>query len=439
MSARKALLPLAASLALVAGSCGGSQEPIQIGLLADCEGFVASFFDVTLAGAELPLVRRGAAPAGQKPTDGVESAEIGGHPIELSFGCATETTKGTLEARRLVELEQVDLLIGPNIGPTGAVLAVYAKRHPEVTFVIPSGEMLAHLGPGENVFRSSPTFAQVVAGLGAYAYDELGWRRATTIGGADSFTWGFQAGFVAEFCSLGGQIVDRVWLDTFPEEVPALLAEIPTGGVDGFFLAVDSYSAGAFLEQHAERGSNLGRTVIATGSALALEPTLAARLGDDLVGIVTAGDLPPASPELGAYAKEYARAFPEVAETAGATLHTFDLPFHNAMEAVLRALEAVDGDLSDGQRRFRAALAQTELDAPNGHLKLDRNRSAVTPTYLLQVAGNDRGTLSYRPIRTIEDVDASFGGRFGPGSPAPDRTQPPCERGNPPPWASGGW
>ena len=51
------------------------------------------------------------------------------------------------------------------------------------------------------------------------------------------------------------------------------------------------------------------------------------------------------------------------------------------MEAVLLALEAVDGDLSE----LPAALAGTDLDAPNGHIRLDGNRQAVGTNYLQQV------------------------------------------------------
>jgi hypothetical protein len=54
---------------------------------------------------------------------------------------------------------------------------------------------------------------------------------------------------------------------------------------------------------------------------------------------------------------------------------------------------------------------------------------------MFRVTGNDKGALSYRLLKTIENVDASFGGRFGPGDPVPDRTQPPCEPGNVPAWA----
>ncbi len=55
------------------------------------------------------------------------------------------------------------------------------------------------------------------------------------------------------------------------------------------------------------------------------------------------------------------------------------------MEAVLQALEKVHGDLSNGERRFQAALAKVELDAPNGHIRLDGNRQAIGASYLNRI------------------------------------------------------
>jgi len=437
MTARSPLAALAVSLALLGSSCGG-EAPIRIGVITDCEGFLAAFNDVALAGSELPLIRRGATLTGAGPGQGVEGASIAGRPIELFFGCAPDATRGSVEIRRLVEGEGVDVLVGSNFPSIGRAFVQYASLQPDVTFLIPEGEQLSHLAPGPNVFRFSPTFAQQNAGLGAYAYGELGWRRAVTIGTADSNSWGYNAAFISEFCSLGGEIAERVWLDTFPENVPDQLSAVPSDGVDGYYLAVDSYSAGVFLEQQSELSTGLADRVIAGGNSLFLDQSVAARLGDGLVGVVTAGDLPFASPPAGfsEYGSEFESIFPELAGLAGFAAHSFDLAYHNAMEAVLRALEAVDGDLVDGQRRFRAALAEIELDAPNGPIRLDANRQAIAPTYLHQVSANDGGALSFQQLRAIEEVDAGFSGRLSPEGPAPSRSTPSCEAGNPPPWAS---
>ena len=96
-------------------------------------------------------------------------------------------------------------------------------------------------------------------------------------------------------------------------------------------------------------------------------------------GVVIGQPLPaPFAPGPGAwaaYVAEYAKAFPEL---AGFGPFIFAVAHHNAMEAVLAALEKVDGDLSDGQsasalrshlsssKRRKATSGSTRTGAPSG-------------------------------------------------------------------------
>jgi len=120
----------------------------------------------------------------------------------------------------------------------------------------------------------------------------------------------------------------------------------------------------------------------------------------------------------------------------GLASSSFAISYTNAMEAVLRALDEVGGDLADDQRRFMAALAEVELDAPNGRVRLDENRQAIAPNYLHRLENNAQGNLVPVDFRVIADVDQTLGGLFDPDDPPPGRDTPRCERGSPPPWAS---
>ena len=63
--------------------------------------------------------------------------------------------------------------------------------------------------PASNVYRFDTDEAQDVAGLGSYAYRELGWRRAAVVTDVTPVGWQEEAGFVAEFCALGGKVTAR--------------------------------------------------------------------------------------------------------------------------------------------------------------------------------------------------------------------------------------
>jgi hypothetical protein len=51
--------------------------------------------------------------------------------------------------------------------------------------------------------------------------------------------------------------------------------------------------------------------------------------------------------------------------------------YYNSTDAVLKALDQVNGDLSDNNKKFRGALKDMVLDAPNGRITLDENRQAI--------------------------------------------------------------
>ena len=223
-----------------------------------------------------------------------------------------------------------------------------------------------------------------------------------------------------------------------PENAPDQLSAVPSDGVDGYYLAVDPYSAGVFLEQQSELSAGLADRVDRRWQLALLDRSAAAaawrpsrrrryRRGSSLC-VPTCRILG----VRGGVREHLSRA--RRTRRIRSSLLRPRIP--NAMEAVLRTLEAVDGDLSDGQRRFRAALAEIELDAPNGPIRLDVNRQAIAPTYLrsgdcerrrcaeLPAATSDRGSR-----RRLQRAPR-------PGGPAPSRSTPSCEAGNPPPWAS---
>jgi branched-chain amino acid transport system substrate-binding protein len=118
----------------------------------------------------------------------------------------------------------------------------------------------------------------------------------------------------------------------------------------------------------------------------------------------------------------------------------FAYGYYTAMEAIAQALEQVKGDLSDGHSAFNDALANLELDAPLGTIKLDENRQAIMDNFLQQIVKDNTGddVPDVKTIKTIPQVDQTFAGAFSPETPSPDRTHPPCKKGTPPPWTKQG-
>ena len=461
---RFALLALFAalllSLGVLAASCGGEDEEegggtqtdtaaageapeagdvLKIGHLSNCEGPFAPFYDQTTGGAMLPLVNRGAKPKNpDKPSEGVTNATLAGRPVEIVWGCSDSTPdKAVEEARRLVEQEEVDILVGPLSGSEGIAVANYSKERPQVTFVngIAGAQDSTLKVRSPNFFRWHSDGAQWTAGLGDYAYNELGWRRVVTMGDDYDFPYTQIAGFTAEFCALGGQIVERLWPPLGEEDYSSYITQIPQD-VDGFFLGVGGTGTVAFVKQYEQLQGNLGDKII--GGVFMTDPVIHKELKDRVVGVVTAGMTAGDSkePAYVKYSEQLASAFPKL-EGTGASVFAYG--YYTAMEAIAQALEAVDGNLSDDHAAFREEMSTMTLEAPLGDIRLDENRQAIMDNFLQQIVKDQTGdgVPDIKTIKRIPEVDQTFGGFFSPETPSPDRNNPKCKKATPPPWTSG--
>jgi branched-chain amino acid transport system substrate-binding protein len=439
VTGRLAIAALLVCLALLAVSCGrGGSVRIRIGVLADCEGLYGFARDASYAGAELPLIQRGARLLHANPANGINEIEIAGKRVQILLGCGDGTAEETLsEARRMVEQLGADVLLGPTLNGESLALKEYARQRPQTTFVdtVAATQVLTLTHPAQNVFRVGYDGAQLSAGLGAYAFRTLGWRTAVTVAQQQGVAAGGNeyaqvAGFVAEFCALGGKVVKRIW--SAPGEVPAYAAD---KRVDGFFVS-DPVNFEA--EFGALRGSLARRIVggVFMGSAL-----VGPQLQSSLVGVVTGGSGPFVSARPWRnYLAAMAKAFPLLgAQTPLLDAETvFARTYYDAMAAVVSALDQVHGDVSRGERGLRGALASLRLDSPVGLIRFDQNRQAVLPNYLGQYQPSPDGRITYRTIRVVPSVDETFGGYFHTNAPLPSKIYPLCRRRDPPPWARSG-
>jgi branched-chain amino acid transport system substrate-binding protein len=405
------------ALAVLAAGCGGNASSFRIGVLSDCYGPLSGENAVVAAAAELPLVVRGAK-ASRSPLDGVGPVSVAGRRVRLEFGCVAGNEDVISEARRLVEEDGAQAIIGTLDPQQGMVLRAYARRRPQTVFLIQPSDSpeLTLRDPAPNVFRFAPDSAQEVAGLGSYAYKTLGWRTAVTAGDDAPYGWSRVAAFVAEFCALGGRVVDREWFWVGSDTGPAAARG---ASADGVFFAAALSPARPFLRRFAAVRPDVAHHLVAT-SALAGDAT-AARLA---AGAVVAGSLPsiPATAAR-AYAAAFARAFPTL--PAASALSPLVIGYRDGVEAVLEALARAAGDGT----RLGAALRGLTLQSPLGALRLDENRQAVVSSYLSRLAARAD------PVAAIHGVPESFGGLFDAAQPPSGRSTPACVRRRPAPWA----
>jgi branched-chain amino acid transport system substrate-binding protein len=431
---RLARLLAVASLAVGAAGCSGGQEPVRIGLLTDCRGLFKGYEDEMLAGAELPLLERGARLTTGTPSGGVSEAQAAGRDLELVRGC-TEAVEHTIlveEARRLVEVEGVDAVVGGTINESDSlVLRELARKYPDVVFIpVWSGaQELTLRHPAANVYRFDTDEAQDMAGLGSYAYRELGWRRAAVV--TDPLVgWQEAAGFVAEFCALGGNVTARFENSPAPIDLRDPKVARALRGADGVaaFLFGGLYTGPEFLPA-LSRVVGSPETRLVVGRYVLEDSNTIVPIAHPPAGVVGASSIPPANstPAMRDYRRAFTKEFPGLPPSDAET--PIVLAFNDAMEGLLRGLEASDGDLSDGRRRLREELARVRFDLPSSPVHLDRNRQAVRNTYLKRIS---RGG-GFQLVRVVPGVEQTFGGLLS-DAPAPGPTSQPCRKATPPPW-----
>ena len=166
-----------------------------------------------------------------------------------------------------------------------------------------------------------------------------------------------------------------------------------------------------FLNQYQQAGGNAKLI----GGSIMVDQTVLSSKGkakEALIGVASAG--PQADtwddPKWQAFVKAYQQAPNEgyfKTRFTGPSLCAAN--YYDETQAALLALDKVNGDLSDGQKKFRAALASLVLDAPNGQIKLDENRQAIGTSFVTEVVKDKNGDLVSKVVKVVPNVDQRLG------------------------------
>jgi branched-chain amino acid transport system substrate-binding protein len=387
---------LAAAAVVAAGAAQAQEDTIKIGLMTTQEGVFTVPGTDGIRGFEMALAEYG--------------GEVAGKKIEWILG-PTDATPDTAvrQARKLVEQDGVDIIIGPLSGSEGIAMRDYAKTVPDITVIngISGALETTWVDPAENFFRFNLDGSQWGYGLGSYVVEEKGWNRIATVAADYSFGYTNFLGFAQDFCEAGGEIVERFWLPLGSGDFASIIAAMPDD-IDAIYLGIGGTDAVNFLNQYEQAGGDtnlIGGTIMADQSVL----TARGRAKEALVNTPTSGPQADDWDDEGwqAFVQKYRDSFP--AEERFPTPSLFGVGYYNATMAALKALEEVDGDLSDGQEKFRAALSDLELDAPNGRITLDDNRQAIGTVFITEVRENEDGELYNTFVSKVDGVTQTLG------------------------------
>lgn len=409
-----ALVALTAAVAVAGGvsACSSSaQEPVRIGVLADCVGLARNLGDAMLSGAELPLIDRGARRLGAVPGDGISPATVAGRQIELVPGCTEggEFASQIAETRRLIEREHVVAIVGGTWPGDGIALRQVAHRYPDVAFVVAVGgpREVTLVDPAPNLVRVSADMAQSAAGLASYARKDLGWQHALVVADHSETGWEGGAAFRAQFCAAGGHVT-QVELPPGPPDVGAV--DRPEG-IDGIVVMASPFTLpGPLLAQLA--GSGARRLPLLLGPGYATDAGMFAPYPTEL-GMLVGISPWPAPDARASYDADYASAFPE--QPAGQSSIEPVIAYRDATSAVVGAIDSVGGDLDAGGAELRRALHSGTAQSVDGTITLTEGGQATVPTHLVRYRGSgDDSPPAVTEMRAGPAVDATLDGLLPP-------------------------
>ena len=387
---------ITAAVVLALASPAVAEDTVKMGALATLEGAFTVLGEDSMRGVKLALEEFGYSAGGKK--------------IELITGSSDASPDSAIRAtRKLVEQDGVQVLVGPLSGSEGLAVKDYAKTQPNVTFL--NGSSAAQdttlRNPAENFFRFSTEGAQWMAGLGEYVYKEKGYRSVAVLAEDYSFPYTQVFGFLEPFCRLGGKApVDaRFWVPIGNKDYSSVIAALPDD-VDAIFVALGGADAVNFLTQYEQAGGELplvGGSITVDQSVLGSK----GRTRGFVVGTPSGGPISDTWDNDGwkAFVAAYKKQFPDGFPSPSLFAHAYYIN----TKAALLALDEVGGDLSDGGKKYRAALSKLSFDTPTGKVSLDERRQAIADIFLTEVTEGPDGNLLNKTIKVIPQVTQTLG------------------------------
>lgn len=306
--------------------------------------------------------------------------EVAGHPIELIFeDDASNPQQGLERARKLVENDQVDLLMGVVHSGVGVGVAEYADQQ-EMPYIVTCAGANAITGPDSSpyVFRTAETNGQRNLVIGWYTGAELGKKKAAV------FSWDFIAGqehasaFTESFGNAGGEVVYNVATPLPTQDFGPFLSGVDKSQIDVIYAFYASADAIRFTQQLKEFGFTPDIQVVEQGSLT--EDEILPEEGDAALGIIgtTAYTASLDNAENDRFKELYA-------DISDRDPGWYVYQGYVGAQVAAAAIEGVAGDMSDTQA-FLDSLAAVEVDGPGGPLSFDDRGQAIVNQYIVEVS-----------------------------------------------------
>ena len=360
-------------------------DPIKIGFIAATSGTAASSGQDMVRGWDLYWKVNGDVVAGRQ-IETIHEDEAGDPAVGLN------------KAKRLVENEEVKLVVGPLFANVGLAVADYMKTTGVPNFhPVASADDLTQRTPMKNVLRVGGwTSSQTSHALGQYAYDQ-GYRKVVTICADYAFGHEMCGGFTNTFTDAGGEVIKQLWNPLGTGDFGTYIAQIQEqSDADAVFALQVGGDSVEFVESWSSFG--MKDTLPLLGGETLLDQSLLRNMGSEAEGMISAGKFAEGrdSEETQAFVEAFDKEYGDLPSYYAATSYI-------AAQWTAKALEEVDGDIEDVEG-FLEAVRGLEFESPGGPMKLDEYDNPDQNVYIRKVETREDGRMWNVPIETFENV-----------------------------------
>lgn len=328
------------------------------------------------------------------------------------------------KAKKLVEQDDIDILTGLVSGDEGLSVGDFMRDKDVVVLPMYSAsEDMTMRERSWNIVRPTWTGAQPMDPFGYWLAKEQGYKKIYMIGEDYSYPYNQGGGFKRGFCRGGGEEVTSVWHPVPTDDYSSLIAAIPQDqGYDAVMYNGAGADAVAFVKQYVELGMIDKIPLIGQSNTFEQGDLPAMPQDERLVGALSSHLYVESltSPEFVAFNDAFVERWDRTPSAASEFAYS-------TMRLILRAIDSLEGDVSDKQALVEAMHAVDMSDAPRGPLSLDEYNAVIENVYIRELRMGEDGKLYNQVLYTIEDVT-----QFGPYDTDVYLAQPPDDRDYPP-------
>jgi branched-chain amino acid transport system substrate-binding protein len=380
-----ATLGSAAAAGLIASPAVAQSGPIKIGVLTPMSGPMSSLGNHKLNGIKMLFETNG--------------MKIGNRPVSLIIeDTEFKPQEGLRKARKLVESDQVDVLLGVLSSAVGYAMKEYVARANKVW--VTTGAAADGIFKKKNnnpyAFRASLSVWQANQPIGTFLA-EKGFKRVMLTG--PDYAMGREAveAFRSTFQVKGAQKVGDVFVPIGTSDFAPYLSQIKKAEPDLVYASYAGADAVRFVQQFSSFG--LASSIKLAGYGYLAEEDLFAAQGDAAIGIQTALNWAYGldTPENQQFIAEYRSRYKDTATVDAVAGYV-------GAQIVSEAIKSLDGNVRD-QLALSKAIGSVKLaSTPRGPVSFDPDTRNVIQNIFIREARKQGNEIHNYVLAKYENV-----------------------------------